>query len=107
MNNKVLKYRKAIHLKKFLYYFEFISGFYESYFYQQVKALNEKEAIIKIVSFFMNYDENKTLGFLTESLGIHWTVNKFWDKMDLDFDNGMEKYKLIWIKIIKFDLDLI
>lgn len=92
-------------MKNYLYHFEFFSGFYESYFYQQVRAKDEKDAIIQIISFFKNITEEDAEELLTDELGKKWTVKKFWDEMDLDFSNDTEGYKLTWIKEIDFDLD--
>jgi len=39
-------------MKNYLYKFEFFSGFYEAYFYHQVRASDEKGAIIQIVAVF-------------------------------------------------------
>lgn len=96
-------------MKNYLYKFEFISGFYENYFFQQVNAENEKESIIEIVSRFRNTSNHKANRFIGRSLGLNWTIEKFWKEMDLSFlsENGMEGYKLITVKEIDFDLDRI
>ncbi len=94
-------------MKNYLYHFEFFSGFYESYFYQQVQAKDEKDAIIKIISFFKNITEEDTNEMLNEEIGKNWTVEKFWEKVDSRFFNGEEGYSLSWIKEIEFDLDRI
>ena len=92
-------------MKNYLYYFEFFSGFYESYFYQQIKAKDERSAIIQIISFFKNITEEDSQTFLTDELKKDWTTEKFWEKMDLRFSNGEEGYTLNWIKEIDFDFD--
>jgi hypothetical protein len=94
-------------MKNYLYKFAFISGFYENYFFQQIKAENEKEAIIEIVSNFRNTSNHKANRFISKSLGFNWTTETFWKEMDLSFlsENGMEGYKLITFKEISFDLD--
>lgn len=92
-------------MKNYLYHFEFFSGFYESYFYQQVKAKDEKSAIIQIISFFKNITEEDAQALLVDELEKDWTVEKFWEEMDLGFNNGEEGYTLTWIKEIDFDLD--
>jgi hypothetical protein len=96
-------------MKNFLYKFEFKSGDYENYFYQQVEAKNEKEAIVEIVSYFLNTANHKANRFIGKSLGLNWSVEKFWEKMDTRFfsDSGMEAYELITLKEIIFDLDKI
>ncbi len=94
-------------MKNYLYYFEFFSGFYESYFYQQIHAIDERDAVIKIVSIFDNSIEEDTKRCLDEKLGDDWTVEKFWDEMDLKFVNDSEGYTLIWIKEIDFDLNTV
>ncbi|HEY0461907.1 MAG TPA: hypothetical protein VGC97_22430 [Pyrinomonadaceae bacterium] len=92
-------------MKNYLYHFEFFSGFYESYFYRQVKAKDEKSAIIQIISFFKNITEEDVEALLIDELRKKWTVEKFWDGMDLRFSNDTEGYTLSWIKEIDFDLD--
>ncbi len=87
-------------MKNFLYKFEFFSGFYESYFYRNIKAKTEKDAIIQIVSFFKEIEENKAIEFLENDLGKFWRVKKFWKKLDMRFNNADETvgYSLIWLK---------
>lgn len=92
-------------MKNYLYHFEFFSGFYESYFYQQVKANDERSAIIEIICFFKNITEEDAEILLIEELENDWTTEKFWNEMDLRFSNGEEGYTLSWIKEIDFDLN--
>ena len=92
-------------MKNYLYHFEFFSGFYESYFYQQVKAKNERDAIVQIVGYFKNITEEDTQKLLDGELKRNWTVENFWNDMDLRFFNGEEGYSLAWIKEIDFDLN--
>lgn len=93
-------------MKNYLYCFEFFSGFYESYFYQQIKAKDERDAIINIVSIFNNTIEQDALDYINQSLeDENWTVEKFWSEMDMQFSSDTEGYTLSWIKEIDFDLD--
>lgn len=92
-------------MKNYLYHFEFFSGFYESYFYRQVQAKDEKDAIIQIISYFRNITEEDAQEMLNEGIGENWTIEKFWDEIDSRFFNGEEGYTLSWIKEIDFDLD--
>ena len=94
-------------MKNYLYYFEFFSGFYEDNFYRQIQASNEKDAIIQIVSYFKNTTEEDAKEHLEQEIGKNWTIEKFWDEMDLQFFNGEEGYTLTWIKEIGFDLNTI
>lgn len=94
-------------MKNYLYHFEFFSGFYESYFYQQIQATDEKDAVIKIVSIFDNAAEEETKRYLDERLDDDWTVKKFWDEVDLKFSSNSEGHTLIWVKEIDFDLDTV
>ncbi len=94
-------------MKNYLYHFEFFSGFYESYFYQQINAVDDRDAIIKIVSIFHNSTEEDTEKFISETLDENWTVKKFWDEMDLRFSSESEGYTLSWIKEIDFNLDTV
>ncbi len=94
-------------MKNYLYHFEFFSDFYESYFYKQIKAENEKDAIIQIVSFFKIDDVCFAEKFLVEELNDDWTVETFLEKADSRFFNGSEGYSLIWIKEIDFDLNMV
>lgn len=94
-------------MKNYLYQFEFFSGLYEAYFYQQIRALNERDAIIKIVSIFHNSTEDDAQKFIAQELENNWTVEKFWSEMDLSFSSETEGYTLSWIKEIDFDLDTI
>ncbi len=92
-------------MKNYLYHFEFFSGFYESYFYNQIQANNEKDAIISVVGIFINKSNEDTEELLSRNLGENWTTEKFWNEMELKFDDFTEAYNLIWIKEIDFDLD--
>jgi len=94
-------------MKNYVYKFEFISGFYEDIFYKQLRAGNEKEAILRIVSFFKNCSDEDAFKYLRKSLGFNWTVERFWRDMDLQFSSNeeTEAYTLIWIKEVDFDLD--
>lgn len=94
-------------MKNYLYKFEFISGEYENYFYQQVKAKNERDAIIEIISFFRNTSIHKANRYIGRSLGLNWTAEKFWIETDKKIfsTDGMEGYNLITVKEINFDLD--
>jgi hypothetical protein len=94
-------------MKNYLYYFEFFSGFYESYFYQQIEAKDERNAIIQVVSFFKNITEEDAQILLIEALEKDWTTEKFWNEMDLRFFNGEEGYTLNWIKEIDFNLNTV
>jgi len=94
-------------MKNYLYHFEFFSGFYESYFYQQINAIDDRDAIKKVVSIFLNSTEDNAEKFITEDLNENWTVEKFWNEMDLKFSSGDEGYTLIWIKEVDFDLDTV
>lgn len=94
-------------MKNYLYKFEFRSGEYENYFYQQVKAKNEKEAIIEIISYFHNTTNHKANRFIGRSLGLNWRPEKFWEKVDTRFysKGDMEAFELMFIKEVNFDLD--
>lgn len=94
-------------MKIYLYQFTFYSGFYGSVFYNQIIALNEIEVITELVSFFMEYEDEKAKEFLSDNLGKNWTTKDFWEKMDLRFFNGSEGYTLHWIKEIDFDLNTV
>ncbi len=91
-------------MKNYLYYFEFFSGFYESYFYRDLQASSEKDALTQIVSFFLNIQEEDAIKHLEQELGTNWSIKDFWEKTDSRFDNDYEAYSLIWIKEINFDL---
>ena len=94
-------------MKNYIYKVELFSGFYESYFYKQVKAKSEKNAIIQVVSFCKDFDEEKANEYIGFELGSKWTVDRFWKEHDLRFQNSDETvgYNLIWIKELAFDLD--
>ncbi len=94
-------------MKNYLYQFEFFSGFYEDYFYKQITAKDEKDAIIQIVSNFKNLTDDDAKLFLSDELRKNWSVKSFWEKMDLRFFNGEEGYTLCWIKEIDFNLDTV
>jgi len=51
-------------VKNYLYKSEFVSGFYENCFSQQVQSENEKDAIVSAVSSFLNKTEAETAKFL-------------------------------------------
>jgi len=94
-------------MRNFLYKFEFTSGFYENYFYQQIKANDEKKALVEIVSNFKNMETDATMKLLNEFLGEEWTVKDFWGKMDKTFFSQayQESFYLIDLREINFDLD--
>ncbi len=91
--------------KVFLVKFEFFSGFFEDIFYQQIYVPTEKDAILYIVSYFINTDDAGALKNIEESLGKRWSVKKFWEQMDMNFFNGTEGFRLLYIKKIDCDLD--
>ncbi|TAE18792.1 MAG: hypothetical protein EAZ95_03470 [Bacteroidetes bacterium] len=92
-------------MNNYLYFFEFRSGLFESCFYQQLRAKSEREAILDIVSSFLHQTEADTAKLLHKALGLHWTVEQFWKKMDTCFSNGYEAFDLKWVKKIDFDLN--
>jgi hypothetical protein len=94
-------------MKNYIYKVELFSGFYESYFYRQVNAKSEKQAIIQVVSFCTDFDEERAKEYISNELGRKWTVEKFWKEHDLKFQNNDETvgYNLIWLKEFAFDLD--
>lgn len=91
-------------MKNYVYYFEFFSGFFESYFYKEVHASDDKDAITQVVSYCMNIPEEDASKHLEIELGNNWTTSKFWEKGTTQFDNGSEAYNLIWIKEVKMNL---
>lgn len=91
-------------MKNYVYYFEFFSGFFESYFYKDVLANDEKDAITQVVSFCLNVGEEDAVGHLKDELGKNWSTTDFWEKANKQFNNGSEAYSLIWIKEFDFDL---
>lgn len=91
-------------MKSYVYYFEFFSGFFESYFYQEIRADDDKDAITQVVSRCMNVPEEDALDHLDSELGRNWTTNQFWEKANTQFDNGSEAYSLIWIKELNLNL---
>lgn len=93
-------------MKNYLYYFEFFCGDYEDYFFKQVQAIDERDAIIQIVSYFMNCEDEKAEKHLSKQLGRKWTVEKFWRKSDLKFhhEDWFAAYTLISLQEIDFDL---
>jgi hypothetical protein len=93
-------------MKRYLYHFVFYSGFYEGLFYKHTFAQNDFEVIVEVVTFFMEFEDDVVAKeYLDNILGENWTVEDFWQKMDLKFFNGSEAYTLRWIKEIDFDLD--
>lgn len=109
-DNLIFRQMQQMHvMKNYLYKIEFRSGEYENYFYQQVKAKSEKEAIIEIVSYFHNTTNHKANRFIGKSLGLNWSVEKFWGKMDARFfsEGDMEAFELMSVNEINFDLDRI
>lgn len=91
-------------MKSYLYYFEFFSGFFESYFYKEVHADNDHDAITQVISYCLNISEEAAAERLENELGKTWTPSNFWEKASTQFDNGSEGYNLIWIK--ELDLNL-
>jgi hypothetical protein len=91
-------------MKNYVYYFEFSSGFYESHFYREVTAKDERDAILQVVSYFLNSDESSADQYITGAIGPGWSVSRFWNSIDRWFFNGTEGYSLVWIK--EADLEL-
>ncbi|MBM2815973.1 MAG: hypothetical protein HW421_2735 [Ignavibacteria bacterium] len=101
-------------MKNYLYKFEFFSGFYEHIFYRQVHAIDKKDAIVQVVAYFLDKDLDETdkyiAKYITEKKDIEniiheWTVEEFWELMDMKFNDGYQGYDLIFLKEINFDLD--
>ena len=121
----IKKYFWIIKMKNFLYKFELTSGLYSSYFYQQVKATDEKSAIVEIVSYLKNIEKKEAEIFIQESLWninndynernnkteickkLNWTIDEFWQKMDTKFLSSADQqcFYLINLKEINFDLE--
>ncbi|MEN9612932.1 MAG: hypothetical protein RLZZ628_3746 [Bacteroidota bacterium] len=96
-------------MKNYLYKTKINTGFFETFCYNQVRAANEKAAILEIVvTLRQRYDED-TEHFLNENLGLDWTVHDFWETMDTRFatNNDSVIQELIWVKEIQFDLETI
>lgn len=93
-------------MKNYLYYFKFFSGEYSQQFFQQINAESERDAIIEIVSFFKEKDEDEIKNYLDEELGKQWSIEDFWNKIDTRFhpDDYYVGYTLIDVKEINFDL---
>jgi hypothetical protein len=96
-------------MKNYLYKIRIQTSFFETFCYKQVRAPNEQAAIQEIVVTLRQSDDADSDPFLTENLGIHWTVQDFWEKMDTRFLNEAESVmqELIWVKEIQFDLETI
>ncbi len=94
-------------MKNYLYKFAFRSGEYENYFYQQVKAKNEKEAIVEIVSYFHDSTNHKANRFIGRRCGFNWTPENFWEKVEMKFfsNRDMEAFELKFVKEVNFDLE--
>ncbi|HMV78838.1 MAG TPA: hypothetical protein PL048_18475 [Leptospiraceae bacterium] len=94
-------------IKNYLCKFNFNSRFFETHFYRQIRAMDEKEALIDIVSFFLNAPVLNAIQFLDKNLGFGWTPENFWNEMELTFhsDDESESYRLLYVKELGFDLD--
>lgn len=94
-------------MKNYLYKVKLLTGVYEGYHYDQVKAANEKDALMELVSTFRNKYEDDTDSFLNETLGQDWTIQQFWKNIDCRFLSEDEStvHKLIWLKEIDYDLE--
>lgn len=90
-------------MKNYLFYFEFFSGLFESYFYKDIRADDEKDAITQVVSYCLNIQEEEAVEHLENELGEDWSTTDFWEKANTQFDNGSEAYSLIWIE--EFDIN--
>jgi len=102
-------------MKNFLYKFEFTSGFYENFFYQQIKAKDEKSALIEVISNFKNIETSEAEILIQKRLtnddenfrNFEWTIEEFWEKTDRKFfsQGDQECFYLLDLKEINFDLD--
>jgi hypothetical protein len=92
---------------KFLYKMEVRHGLYEQIYFQQLLAVNERDAILQIVSSCKNYSIEKTLRFLDTMLGERWNAETFWRNADTSFlpDDESIAHTLLWIKGVDFDLE--
>ena len=95
-------------MKNFLYKFEYSSGFKKHIGYNQIKAENEKEAILNIVAKFIDISYAEVGELLTDLLGIDWLVDNFWNLMDTKFisKDGVDEFDLLFIKEVNFDLEV-
>lgn len=89
-------------MKKYLAYFEFVSGDFESYFYKDILADDDRDAIIQVVGYCLNLGDEDTNEYLIDAIGENWSIDDFWQKANW-FDNGSEAYYLIWIE--EFDIN--
>jgi hypothetical protein len=96
-------------MKNYIAYFEFVSGLYESYFFRDFLAENDKDAINQMVSYFLGVAEADAAAYIEKELGIEWSLDDFSTKMDTTFfsDSETEAYKFIWLKRVDFDLQYI
>lgn len=92
--------------KNYLYYFEFFCGTYENSFYKQLTAENERDAILQVVSYFMDCEPEAAEEYLNKEIGRKWTVEKFWRKSDRRFhhEDWFAAYTLLSLTEIDFDL---
>jgi hypothetical protein len=96
-------------MKNYLYKIRIHTGFFETFCYKQVRAPNEQAAIQEIVVTLRQSYDAESDPFLTENLGLHWTIQDFWAKMDTRFLTEDESViqELIWVKEIQLDLETI
>ena len=61
-------------MKTYVYYFEFFSGFFESYFYKDVRADDEMDAITQVVSRCLNVAEEEAVAHLKNEGDVPFVV---------------------------------
>jgi hypothetical protein len=106
-------------MKNYLYKFELLSGFYENIFYKEIKATDEKDAIIQILAGFKDWDIDSTKEYLdnyfkelltederNDTVKNNWSLVDFWEKFDRKIfsENCHEAYLLMDVKEIDFEL---
>lgn len=99
-------------MKNYLRKFEFFSGLYESIFFQQFYADDEKDAILQTISMFTDKDEEIANNYILDSINFRkeeeiteWSTSDFWEFCDMKFSSDTEGYDLMYIKEIDTNLD--
>lgn len=102
-------------------------GLFQDYFFKSLNAIDERKAIIEMVSYFRDEDElttkNYIADFISEQKSLEleledddetlikkedWTVEDFWKyESDMEFQHSDDyaTFKLISLKEVDFDIN--
>jgi hypothetical protein len=116
-------------VKNYLLHFRITCGLFQDYFFKSLNAIDERKAIIEMVSYFRDEDEltakNYIADFIVEQKSLEleleddyenaipikkedWTIEDFWkyeSDMEFQYSDFYAAFELISFKEVAFDIN--